>query len=215
LRRSRERAKPTHPPEAKGITLNADTTPAAHPRVPLLALYRVFFWIGIYSFGGGLTPWMHREVVEARAWMSRDEFLSGLAVAQVMPGVNSTNMAIFIGQRLRGAPGAAVALTAMLSAPFAFIIAAAMTYDVLLAVPAVAVALAGVAAAATGMLLRMGLVVGRAGLRDLAAALVMAATFFAVGVMRWPVVPVLAVIVPLSVAAAWPRHRPRGEGGDA
>jgi chromate transporter len=179
--------------------------PAARARVPLHALYRVFFWIGVYSFGGGLTPWMYREAVEARAWMSREEFLSGLAVAQVMPGVNSTNMAIFIGQRLRGALGAVVALTAMLTAPFAFVIAAAMTYDVLLAIPAIAVALVGVAAAATGMLLRMGMTVAHAGLRSIPAALIMAATFVAVGVLRWPVIPVLAVVVPLSVAAAWPR----------
>jgi chromate transporter len=72
-------------------------------------------------------------------------------------------------------------------------------------VPAVAVALVGVAAAATGMLLRMGITSAHAGLRNVSSAGVMAATFVMVGVLQWPVIPVLAVIVPLSVAAAWPR----------
>ena len=174
-------------------------------RVSLLAIYRVFFWIGVFSFGGGLTPWMYREVVEARSWMSRDEFLSGVAVAQVLPGVNSTNLAIFIGQRLRGVPGAVTALVAMLTAPFAFVLAAALIYHRLLSIPLIAVALVGTAAAATGMLLRMGLVSARAGLHGLPSALVMAATFVLVGVLKWPVLPVLAVIVPLSIASAWPR----------
>jgi chromate transporter len=176
--------------------------------VPLIALYRVFFWIGVFSFGGGLTPWMHREVVEVRGWMTREQFLSGYAVAQILPGVNSTNLAIFIGQRLRGALGAATALVGTLTAPFAFVLAAAMSYELLLSIPAIAIALVGVAAAATGMLLRMGLVTARAGLRSLASGLVMAATFVMVGILQWPVIPVLAVIVPLSVAAAWPRTKP-------
>lgn len=183
--------------------------PSAPPsgRVALWALYRVFFWIGVFSFGGGLTPWMFREVVETRGWMTREQFLSGLAVSQIMPGVNSTNLAIFIGQRLRGGLGAGTALAGMLTAPFAFVIAAAMTYDVLLAVPAVAVALIGVAAAATGMLLRMAITSARAGFRSVSSAVVMVVTFLIVGVLQWPVLPVLAVMVPLSVAAAWPRRK--------
>lgn len=188
------------------MTLNDNAAPA-RPPVPLAALYRVFFWIGVFSFGGGLTPWMHREVVESRGWMSADEFLSGLAVAQVLPGVNSTNLAIFIGQRLRGAAGAVTALLAMLTAPFCFVVLAAMSYEALLSVPAVQVALVGMAAAALGMLLRMGVVSGRASMRNAPAALVAIATFLSIGVLRWPILPVLAVIVPFSVAAAWPRRR--------
>ena len=176
-------------------------------RVPLFTLYRVFFSIGVFSFGGGLTPWMYREAVELRGWMTKERFLSGLAASQILPGVNSTNMAIFIGQQLRGALGAATTLAGMLTAPFAFVIAAAVTYETLLSVPAIAVALVGIAAAATGMLLRMAITTARAGLRNIASSIAMLATFVAVGVLQWPVLPVLAVIVPLSVAAAWPRKK--------
>ena len=76
--------------------------PPAQP-VSLFALYRLCFVVGLFSFGGGLTAWFHREVVQVRGWMTDDEFFSGYSLAQILPGVNSTNMAVYIGQHLRGA----------------------------------------------------------------------------------------------------------------
>src|SRR5690242_11303725 len=72
-------------------------TPAAQP-VSLWSLYRMFFLVGLFSFGGGLTAWFHREIVLVRGWMTDEEFFSGYSLSQVLPGVNSTNMAVYIGQ---------------------------------------------------------------------------------------------------------------------
>ena len=82
--------------------------------VSLFALYRLCFVVGLFSFGGGLSAWMRREVVLVRGWMTDEEFFNGYSLAQILPGVNSTNMAVYIGQHLRGAVGAAVALTGLL-----------------------------------------------------------------------------------------------------
>ena len=79
------------------------------PQASLSDLFNVFFKIGLMSFGGGLVSWIHRDVVIARGWMTNEEFLSGLSLSQVLPGVNSTNTSIFVGQRLRGPVGAVVA----------------------------------------------------------------------------------------------------------
>ena len=89
------------------------STPA-HP-VSLFALYRLCFVVGLFSFGGGLTAWFHREVVQVRGWMTDDEFFSGYSLAQILPGVNSTNMAVYIGQHLRGAIGSTTALLGLLT----------------------------------------------------------------------------------------------------
>src|SRR3954465_621185 len=97
--------------------------------VSLVALYKLFFGVGLMSFGGGLTAWFHREVVMVRKWMTDDEFFSGYSLAQVLPGVNSTNMAVYIGERVRGAIGSIVALSALLSGPLAIVIAAGIAYD--------------------------------------------------------------------------------------
>jgi chromate transporter len=197
----------------------AASPPPTDPQAPaqpvtLAAVYRLFFYVGMFSFGGGMTAWFHREVVLIRRWMGEDEFFSGYSLAQVLPGVNSTNMAVYIGQHVRGAVGAIVALVAVLTGPVLVVIVVAALYASLTQIPGFSAAMSGLAASAIGMLFRMALTSARGCLRkadnrhNAAALLVLAATFVAVGVMRWPLVPVVAVIAPLSVAAAWPR-KPR------
>ncbi|MEJ1975379.1 MAG: chromate transporter [Acetobacteraceae bacterium] len=52
-----------------------------------LQLFLVFTKIGLTSFGGGLSGWILRELVQTRGWLSEEDFLSGLALAQAYPGV--------------------------------------------------------------------------------------------------------------------------------
>ena len=54
--------------------------------VSLVSLFLVFFRVGLFSFGGGLSGWIYREVVTLRGWMSDDDFFSGLALSQILPG---------------------------------------------------------------------------------------------------------------------------------
>ena len=176
-------------------------------RVPLTALYRVFFVIGLFSFGGGLVSWIFRDVVEVRKWMSREDFLPGVALSQVMPGVSSTNCAIYVGQMLRGLPGALTAIIAMLTAPFLTALVAAWAYKSLLHIPGFQETMVGVAAAAIGMLLRTGVEAARPQVRDWAAMSIMIASFLAVGVFRLPLIPVICVLGPISVALAWPKSQ--------
>ena len=84
----------------------------------LLSLFTVFLRIGLFSFGGGLSGWIFREVVTLRGWIDEDEFMSGLAVAQILPGANVANLSLYIGQKLFGITGAVVALVGLLSGPF-------------------------------------------------------------------------------------------------
>lgn len=179
--------------------------PPQSDRVPLSSLYGVFFWIGLFSFGGGLSAWMHREIVVSRRWMTDQEFVSGYALGQILPGVNSANIAIYIGQHLRGAIGAAVALTGMLSGPFVVVIAVGMAYHRLVGIPGFQAAMAGIAAVAVGMLLRMGITFARRVRQRIAPLLILLATFVTVGVLKWPLVAVVAVLAPVSIALAWPR----------
>ena len=173
--------------------------------VSLFSLYKLFFIVGLMSFGGGLTAWFHREVVLVRRWMTDDEFFSGYSLCQVLPGVNSTNMAVYIGRHLRGAVGSAVALGALLTGPFFIVIAAALTYNRLIEIPGFASAMAGIATVAVGMIFRMGMTSAQGSLRHVPSLLVLIATFVAVGIMRWPLVPVMLVLAPISIAASWPR----------
>ena len=63
----------------------------------LLALFQAFVSIGMASFGGGLTAWVRREIVSKRGWMDDQQFLSGYALSQLVPGATNVNLAVFIG----------------------------------------------------------------------------------------------------------------------
>jgi len=173
--------------------------------VTLFAIYRLCFVVGLLSFGGGLSAWLRRELVLVRGWMTDEEFFNGYSLAQILPGVNSTNMAVYIGQHLRGPIGASVALIALLTGPFFIVLAAASAYHYLVALPGFAIGMGGLASAAVGMQFQLGLASNRTLHRHIPSMLVLVATFVAVGLLRWPLIPVLAVLAPISIAAAWPR----------
>jgi chromate transporter len=177
--------------------------PEGAPKASLPVLFWIFFQIGAMSFGGGLVAWVYREVVERRGWLRAPDMLSGVALAQVLPGVNVTNLSIYVGQRMRGVPGATVALLAVLTVPFFAIIALASVYATIDAIPWAHNFMTGIATSAVGLVLSVTLKSIRTTIRGIGPFAVLAAIFVAVGVLRWPMVPVVACIAPVSVAAAW------------
>ena len=56
-----------------------------------------------------MSAWIRREVVHRRGWMGEREFVGGLALAQIVPGANGVNLAVFVGTTLRGPAGALAA----------------------------------------------------------------------------------------------------------
>jgi chromate transporter len=176
------------------------------PPPSLFELGRVFFWTGVMSFGGGLSGWIHRQVVHQYGWMDNDDFLSGVALAQVLPGANVTNLCVYVGYRIRGGWGAATTLFSLLAGPTVLCVLVAMVYVHLQQYPVLQACVDGVAAAAVGLNMRLGIVGAQRVIKRVAPTLAMIATFVAVGVLEWPLVPVVLVIGPLSVAAVWPRE---------
>ncbi|MGO8917708.1 MAG: chromate transporter [Stellaceae bacterium] len=185
--------------------------PVAVARVSLPALIGAFAKIGLMSFGGALSGWMYREIVQRRHWLGEEEFLSGLALGQIMPGANVANLSLFIGQRLRGGVGAVAALLGMLLPPMTLVLVLAALYARIEAVAWVHRGIGGVAAAAIGLTAMVGLRAARRVERRAGPLAVLSLIFLMVGVLRWPMVPVVLCLTPLSIALAWLAAR----GGDA
>lgn len=158
--------------------------------------------VGLTSFGGGVSGWMMRIVVQERRWMTEAEFLAGLGLCQVFPGINVVNLSIWLGYRMHGWRGAVAGALAMVVPPGIVIVGLAAFVVDAGRIPLVRSGLNGVAAAAIGLGAAMGV---RAARRCLAPGplLIMAAVFVAVGVLQWPLLAVMAVAVPLSVGLAW------------
>jgi chromate transporter len=198
--------------------MRASAVEATEPRPPCSAgfaeLFLLFSKIGLSSFGGGVSVWMHTALVERRGWLDETEFSSALALARIMPGVNIVNLAVMIGNRLIGFSGAVAAVLGLLVGPSLIVIAAAVLYGRFAGVMILDVALAGTAASAAGLLIAMGVKSGgqivRRGLaskgrtaQSMARIVVLVATFVLVAVLRFPTVPTVLGLMPFSLALAW------------
>ena len=162
--------------------------------------------VALSSFGGGLSAWSQRIVVEQRRWMSNEAFITGLTVARLLPGPNQINMAIYIGSRFRGLRGALVALAGMLMLPLGLLLLLGLVYFELRLVPAVDRLLAGVITASAGMALSMGFKIAGGYIRDPVALLLAATAFVAMDGFHVRLVPLVLVLGPLAMVWYWPRQ---------
>jgi len=166
--------------------------------VTLGELYRGFLGTGARGFGGTL-PWARRMLVEERRWLTEREFIDLFSLCNFLPGPNVASMSVIVGSRFRGLLGSAAALGGLLTVPLTTI----LTLAVLYARFGVEAALRGVGAAAGGLVLATGLRMAAALGRTPRVLLFLVAAFVAVAVLRWPLVPVLLTLGPVSVLAAW------------
>lgn len=93
-----------------------------------LSLFLSFFKIGAFTFGGGwaMISIIEKEIVSKKNWIAREDFLDLLAIAQAMPGILAVNIAVVIGDRLRGVRGSVCAALGTILPSFFMILAIAM-----------------------------------------------------------------------------------------
>ena len=94
----------------------------------LFDLFIVFFKIGAFTFGGGwaMISIIEKEIVDKKHWVTKEEFLDLLAVAQSIPGILAVNMAVAVGDKLRGRGGAVIAALGTIIPLFTMILAIAI-----------------------------------------------------------------------------------------
>ena len=81
------------------------------PAKVLLQLFVSFLRIGLFTFGGGyaMIPLIQKETVENKRWISDEDILEIIAIAESTPGPIAINSATFVGIQVAGIPGALVA----------------------------------------------------------------------------------------------------------
>lgn len=176
--------------------------PASPPTAPLevnaAALFLGFLKIGLLGFGG-VAPWARHVIVEDRGWLSEAEYAAVLGVGQVLPGANTVNAAVMIGDRFAGFPGAVAAVAGLMAMPLAILIGLAQVYAAFSSDPTVQAALAGSAAAAAGLVIGTGLKMAWR-LKPSAGTVVAGLLALgAVAILQLPLVLVIAVLGPLSI----------------
>ena len=96
----------------------------------LIELFISIFKIGAFTFGGGyaMIPLIEEEVVNNKRWLSKEEFVDILIVAQSLPGALAVNTSIFLGYKISGILGALTALMAVILPSFFIILIIAIFF---------------------------------------------------------------------------------------
>ena len=172
------------------------------PTPTLGDLFRGFLGIGMVGFGGVL-PWARRMVVDQRQWLTAAEFLDLLALCQFLPGPNIVNVAVALGSRFRGIPGALAAVTGLMAAPMLIVVALGGVYARYSELPVVRHGFAGLAAAASGLVVAMACRIAWPIRTQALGIAVAAAAFAAIALARLPLVPTMLLLAPASILLHW------------
>ena len=80
-------------------------------RMIYIQLFLSFLQIGLFSFGGGYAamPLIQEQIVDTHGWLSMSEFTDLITISQMTPGPIAINSATFVGIKIAGLAGAAVA----------------------------------------------------------------------------------------------------------
>ncbi len=177
------------------------------PRPSIGRIFWEFLLIGATSFGGGVVAYLRNGLVTRNAWLDDKSFVELLSISQTMPGLNATNMAVLVGDRLRGVLGSVAALVGICLPGGLFMFTAGYLYHFHKSMPGAPAALKGVAAAAVGLVLATTVQLSGKSLKGVMDLIIVAVSAVGVAVFHWSVLWVLLGVGLLAVL--W--YRPRRE----
>ena len=177
----------------------SDTTLAAPARPGLGELFFQFLIIGAISFGGGIVAYERSLLVDQKKWVDADSFMAALALSQTLPGLNSVNLAAIVGQRLAGLSGAIASVVGLILPGAILVLILGILYENGHNNPLANLALAAVAAAATGLIANTVRELGRKRFRDPLSLALIAVTFTLMSILKLSLPLVLAIVFPIAL----------------
>ena len=160
--------------------------------ISFLALFGVFFKIGMFTFGGGqaMIPLLQKDLVVNLAWVPMKEFLDFVAISEITPGPVAINMATFVGYKAGGLLGALLGTIAVFFPSFVVLTTLVPYYDRIKRSRPIQVMVRGVLAAFLGMLLLVAYHFAREALVDWKTWALMGAAWLAL----WRKVDLLLIV---------------------
>ena len=138
------------------------------PRAEWRALGRTFLIIGATGFGGGVAviAQIRRLVVHQRRWLSDEEFLDAVSLAQSLPGANAANAITYIGLKMAGVRGALVSVSAFILPSFLIMIGLTITHTYLYEIPDAQRIFQGFNAAVVGLIVATTVRLGKTAMQQ-------------------------------------------------
>jgi chromate transporter len=172
----------------------------------LLSVALTFAAISSTAFGGGQKASIRHQVV-SKGWMDNDVFMDGLELAQVLPGPNILNLAIYCGQRVRGVAGAIAAFLGASVPPFIIVLVAGALYFKYSSNPYVHGALRGCAVGALGLTLGNALELSWDERGDWLRIVLLILTALAVSILKMPLLVTLVLFGGIGMAREYSKSR--------
>lgn len=124
----------------------------------ILKLFATFFKIGLFTFGGGhaMIALLEQEFVSKKKWITPEEFLDIVSIAESTPGPVAINSATFIGYRVGGVLGSIFCTLGVVLPSFIIIYAISLFFDAFMQITIVAHAFRGIEGAVAFLILSAG-----------------------------------------------------------
>ncbi len=159
----------------------------------LWKVFTTFLKIGAFTFGGGyaMIPLIQKEAVENHGWVTDDDILEIIAIAESTPGPIAINSATFVGYRTCGVLGSVCATLGVVLPSFAIIFALSFVLRQFQELKAVQYAFQGIRAGVMALLCKALWGMYKKNQKNWVSYLIMAASFLLTAVLNVSVLPVL------------------------
>ena len=171
----------------------ASETKEKHWKGSIWELFVTFFKIGLFTFGGGyaMIPLIQKEAVESKKWVSDDDVLEILAIAESTPGPIAINSATFVGYRVRGFWGSFFATLGVVMPSFLIILTISFVLKEFQSIAAVRYAFWGIRAGVLALVFKAVVTMYKKSKKNLFSYIVMAAAFLVVALFGVDVIFVI------------------------
>ena len=172
-----------------------------------MSLFFTFLKIGAFTFGGGyaMIPLIQKEIVEKKKWMTDEDILEIVAIAESTPGPIAINAATFVGYRTAGFGGALLSTVGVVLPSFIIIAAISFVLRAFQNLAAVRYAFWGIRAGVLALIIKALWSMYQQNKKGLMSYMIMALAFIAVAVFNisvlWVIIgcAVLGLVSPLLV----------------
>jgi len=164
----------------------------------VLTLFFTFFKIGAFTFGGGyaMIPLIQREVSEKRKWITDEDILEIIAIAESTPGPIAVNSATFVGYKTAGFWGAFCSTLGVVLPSFLIIFALSGVLNAVEGMKAVKYAFMGIRAGVLGLIVKALVTMYKKCKKNLVSYIVMAMSFILTAILN---VDVIIVVICCAV----------------
>ena len=168
----------------------------------LLSVFGVFFRIGAFTFGGGyaMIPLIQKEAVEKKKWITDDDILEIIAIAESTPGPIAINSATFVGYRVAGFLGALAGTLGVVLPSFVLILALSYVLQEFQEFPVVQYAFTGIRAGVLALLCKALWTMYKKSPKGWAGYVVMGAAFVLTAVNKFGIFKINMIFVIIGCA---------------